>query len=340
MHTPIQLPTNNNCQPHPWHPSIVYTEQGWNGHLFWMAQTPYPPFHVPPYCDYYEVPCIHYSDDGIKWTPIHSNPIEKITHEMEFAHDYFSDPHLLLKDGILECYYRRTFLKNKQLIGNKTLLLKRTSTDGETWTESTVIADLRTEADQIIWGNQIISPAIQYIKGNYHCWYVDRSSYLTNREIHMCTSTDGIHWQPYQKCLLAGHSIDPWHIDVQYYNNKYQLVVYDMTSLHWFDSFDGIHFDYVSTILKPTNYFIDFYATGLYRACSVKVDNNIYLYFSAKNAQRTSIGLLRTTDRKSFHFINGLSQLDYFKEYVYPQLSIKTLKRFIKHIIQKNTINE
>lgn len=335
MHTPLSIPINNNCQPHPWHPSVIYHEDGWNGHRFWMAQTPFPPFHVPPYSDSYEVPCIHYSDDGIKWTPINSNPIERITPEMESSHDYFSDPHILLKDGIMECYYRRTFLKNKQLIDNTTLLLKRTSINGENWSEPTIIADLRTQTDKIIWGDQIISPAIQHIDGSYYCWYVDRSSYLTNREIHVCTSLDGIHWQPYQKCHLLGHPIDPWHIDVQFYSNKYQLIVYDMSELHWFESFDGIDFKHISTIIKPTNFFLDFYSTGLYRACSVKVGEHIYIYFSAKNAQRTSIGLLKTSDRKTFHFINGLSQLEYFKEYIYPQRSFKNLKRLIKHLIQK-----
>lgn len=337
MHTPLSIPNNNNCQPHPWHPSVIYHEDGWNGHRFWMAQSPYPPFQTAPYTDYYEVPCIHYSDDGIHWTPISSNPIDNTSSEMSASHDYFSDPHLVLKDGILECYYRRTFLKNKQLVGNKTVLLKRTSPDGFKWSEAITVADLRTEQDVQIWGKQIISHSILWKNKQYYCWYVDRSSYLHNREIHLCTSTDGIRWTTHVKCELQSHTIDPWHIDVQYYDNMYQMVVYDMNGLSWFESSDGVHFRYHSYILRPSFYFMDFFSNGLYRACSVKVKQEIFLYFSAKNAQRTSIGLLKTTDRLTFSPKNGLSQLQYIKQYIYPQRSNKNLKRFIKHNLKKIT---
>lgn len=334
MHTPLIIHNKQTCNPNPWHPSVIYRKEGWNGHRFWMAQTPFPPNNIQPYRDYYELPCIHFSDDGKEWFGINNNPIECLDEASVEAHNYYSDPHLLIKDGNMECYYRYTFLKDKRLEGNKTLLLKKTSKDGINWSERETIADLRQDDDIAIWGTQIISPAIVYNDTQYLCWFVDKSSYLQNRNIKLCTSLDGKNWNPFIECKLDT-DIDPWHIDVQYNDGNYQLIVYDMDSLYWFESKDGISFSFVSKIIHPTHYFMDFFAEGLYRSCSVKVDNKDYLYFSAKNAKRTSIGLLVTNNRKQFSGINGISQIAYLRDYIWPQLSKKNIKRIIKHIITR-----
>ena len=78
-----------------------------------MAQTPFPPTHVPPYGDRYELPCIHFSDDGVKFFPVDSNPIVDLTQAEINQHNYYSDPHLVLRDGQLELYFRYTILKDK-----------------------------------------------------------------------------------------------------------------------------------------------------------------------------------------------------------------------------------
>lgn len=293
--------------PYPWHPSVVYIAEGWSRHKYWMAQTPYPPFEVDPYRDYYELPCIHYSDDGIHWHPIPGNPIEALTEEEIEAHNYYSDPHLVLKDGILELFYRYTILKDRQLIGNKTVLLRRASVDGHNWSDREIIADLRVEEDVMIWGEQIISQAIVWNDGKYRCYYVDRSSYLKDRKILCTTSVDGRTWKPYLEVELLGCVLDPWHIDVQYYDDKYQMIVYDMDKLVWLESKDSLHFHFVSEILRPSSNRYDFYADGLYRACSVKTKDEILVYFSAKRKKNTYLGLLSTYDRHRFIPINGVS---------------------------------
>ncbi len=48
MFTPIQIDIPNFLPNHPWHPSVVYIEDGWNGHQWWLAQTPFSPNNVPP----------------------------------------------------------------------------------------------------------------------------------------------------------------------------------------------------------------------------------------------------------------------------------------------------
>lgn len=339
MHTPLRIGNTPNCQPHPWHPSVMYFPNRWNGHRFWMAQTPFPPDDVPPYRDRHELPCIHFSDDGLTWVPIDGNPNDDISTEMIESHNYRSDPHLDFRDGIMECYYRLTLLKDKQLINNQTLLLRKRSYDGMHWSNREIVADLQKPEDEAIWGTQIISPAIRWDGQQYQCWYIDSSVYVKGRNILMTTSADEIVWHKHSVCsLTCPFHIDPWHIDVQYYDGLYQLIVYDEWNLRWFDSLDGVDFHYVSDILSPSNYFMDFYSEGLYRACSLKVGEEIMVYFSAKNAQRTSIGLLKTIDRKRFIPINGIPQHEYFSKYIIPQISWKNTKRFVKHALHEINI--
>ena len=307
MHTPLSVNNVSNCLQYPWHPSVVYVKEGWNGHKWWMAQTPFPPFNLEPYRDRFELPCIHFSDDGIRWEPVPNNPIEELTNEEIEAHNYYSDPHLIFKDGRMELYYRFTFLKDRQLIGNKTLLLKRSMGDGFQWSDREVVADLRKQEDVEVWGEQIISQALVWREGKYRCYYVNKSSYLTSRQILFTDSQDGHDWTKYKEIELNGGNIDPWHIDMQFYDGKYQMIVYDMNRLVWFESEDGIHFDFVSEILRPSSRRYDFYADGLYRACSVKVNDEILVYFSANRKKNTYIGLLSTCDRQHFKPINGES---------------------------------
>ena len=342
MHTPLNIKNTPNCQPHPWHPSVIYVEKGWNGHQWWMAQTPFPPFDMAPYRDRYELPCIHFSDDGIRWSPIEGNPIDDIDDDMVESHNYLSDPHLVLRNGKLECYYRLSLLKDRQLVGNKTLLLRKTSTDGHNWSDREVVADLRSVEDIAIWGEQIISQAVLWHEKQYRCWYVDRSSYLKNRKILMTTSEDGNTWQHHIECHLHGcPDIDPWHLDVQYYDGRYQMLLYDRWELHWLDSTDGIEFNHVSKVLSPTLYFEDFYARGLYRACSVKVGSEIRVFFSAKTEKQSFIGQMATRDRVSFRPINGISKIKYTVSYVVPQLSATNIKRFVKkHLRQMGLMSQ
>lgn len=336
MFTPLNIENTNNCLPFPWHPSVVYIPKGWNGHTYWMAQTPYPPMEIVPYKDRYELPCIHFSDDGINFYPIETNPIIDLNAEAINAHNYYSDPHLLFVNGKLELYFRYTILKDKQLIGNKTLLLKCFSSDGYHWSKPIVLADLRYEKDIKIWGEQIISHALCWNEQKYECWYVDKSSYLQGRKIRYVSSLDGKTWMPNKICLLDGPMIDPWHIDVQYYDGKYQMIVYDMQMLLWYDSDDGMHFRYISKILSPSNNKYDFYMDGLYRACSIKTEKKILVYFSARRQNRTYIGVLSTSDRVHFSKINGLTILKWLSIVWSPLLKaylnriIKLIKKIIK----------
>lgn len=314
MYTPIVIHNTPTCQPHPWHPSVVYVSEGWNGHKWWMGQTPFPPTAVAPYRDRYELPCVHFSDDGKEWFPIPGNPIEDLTTAEIEAHDYYSDPHLLLRDGVLELYYRFTILQDRQLEGNKTLLFRRTSTDGMHWSERQLVADLRKESDVNIWGEQIISPAIIWTGECYRCWYVDRSSYLTGRKIRCVESFDCRTWSPSSDCVFSGADLDPWHIDVQYYQNTYWMLVYgfDKELLAMFRSSDGISWSFVSNVFRPSHQTGDFWSNEIYRACSVVCEDGVRVYFSAHNGRRSAIGILHSQDMQQFKLVSGQSSLVYW----------------------------
>ena len=113
-----------------WHPSVVYIPDYFSGHKWWMTQSPYHPrVKLKPYRARWELPCVHYSDDGILWKSIVNNPVDDLTKQQIADENYLSDPHLVYKDGVLELYYRLTLLADKQIQGNKTVLYKKTSAD-------------------------------------------------------------------------------------------------------------------------------------------------------------------------------------------------------------------
>lgn len=313
-YSPVPIRQSNGCIPHPYHPSVVYVNGGFSGHRFWMAETPYPPFEIAPYIDRYELPCIHYSDDGLLWESISENPIDNLSqHEIE-KKEYYSDPHLILKEAHLELYYRYTVLNGGSLIGNKTILYRRISEDGHVWSKRVCIADLRNNVDVQIWGEQIISPAIIWTGKEYLCWYVDASHYVENRGVRLTKSIDGIHWSKYLQCELRGDDLlKPWHIDVQQYGDAYWMMMFDVDEnlLSCYQSVSGIVWDKVTDVLRPSGKRHDFYGESLYRACSVKVEERIWIYFSAQNELKSSIGLLQTSDWKSFKHISPIIPVRY-----------------------------
>ena len=80
---PLEINTFDGSNS-PYHPSVLYFENGWNGYKYWMAETPFSP-QSKPYEDRNECPSIHVSNDGINWTEIIKNPIDDLTEkEIEY----------------------------------------------------------------------------------------------------------------------------------------------------------------------------------------------------------------------------------------------------------------
>ena len=329
---PLTISNNKRLPNHQWHPSVLYLVNPVSGYKWWMAETPFPPHDIEPYQDRYELPCIHYSKDGITWMPIPENPIDDINETDLLTHNFLSDPHLIYIKDHFECYYRKTFKFDKDRKENTTQFLKKISFDGFNWSESTIIADLRLAEDKKVWGDQIISPSVYYDGIIYHCWYVDASGYVRDRHMLYTTSIDGITWEKAKECSLIGTNVIPWHIDVQFYLGEWQLLCYDhnIYKLSHFTSKDGLIFNYDCVIMQPSKNPLSFRSYRIYRSCSVFYDSVVRIYFSEASNVRAYIGLLETTDFVNYSHVSGRMKVRYVIDTM--ALSIIVLKKAISKI--------
>lgn len=307
MVTPIQISIPSFLPPHPWHPSVVYASSGWNGHRWWMAQTPFPPHNVPPYKDRWELPCIHFSDDGIHWHSIDKNPIDDITDKQIKSYGYLSDPHLILVNDVLYCYYRLMSDWDKQT----TIYLKR-STDGFHWSDRELVCSVASAV------REMVSPAIVCTDGMFRMYYVDGHFTNLNRGIQMCESMDGVHFgEPFRvhyQTTSMFNSVIPWHIDVQRIGEKVYMVLYDQEQecLFLLLSTDGISFEIKQRLLQVSKRWGCFYNQKLYRACLVKAGQLFRVYFSATNGESAHIGLMESHTNDDWHIVDCRSGLDHF----------------------------
>lgn len=273
----------------PYHPSVLFFANGWNGYKYWMAQTPFP-WGGLPYRDRWECPVIYRSQDGIQWEPV-VNPLDDLT-ESEIANkDYFSDPHLVMNNGRLECWYRITR-------GNDfhTYILRKTTTDGVTWTAREMMIDCW------VYG-QVRSHAIIIDNGKWKMWLTGIGG---ANDTAYAESNDGLTWTPRQNVNVDRML---WHLDCvkldgKYYLLGYQTVAYGNT-LELFESTDGINFTHVKQILAKSGIAGSFYSSGLYRSCIVKTDKDLRIYFSAYTQEKTSLGLMVGTNFNDLKIVNG-----------------------------------
>jgi len=286
----------------PYHPSVLYFKDKFNNYKYWMVQTPYPIGGLP-YRDRWECPCIYWSNDGIKWyTNSKVNPIDDITPEEIKNGDFLSDPHLVYKEDTktLECWYRMTHMNTNNTdkkLQYPTIILKKTSSTGLDWSDREIMIDLQNPNNSI--GDMVRSPSIIWDNNKqiYRMWFVDTLPTVCNRNIIYAESKSGKIW--FNKTLTnMSPYIDPWHIDVNYFDNKYHLINYTNNTGHnginYYESLDGIHFKFVKELLHPSKLSInEFYSCKLYRSCVLKADDEIRIYFTAENGSKSSLGLLR-----------------------------------------------
>lgn len=318
MKTPIDIEIPSFLPQHPWHPSVVYVPEGWNGHRYWMAQTPYPPFHVAPYKDRWELPCIHYSDDGIHWESIEANPIDDLTEEQIACHSYHSDPHLVMKDGMLYCYYR--LMEDHDA---KTTILRKHSKDGLHWSEREEIS---------IEAKEVISPAIVWTGSKWLLYYVNDTYTNLKRGIQLAESEDGTHFNVIGS-VWERQEVKPWHIDVQLIGEMYYMLVHDVddNSLWLYTSKDGMHFGEGEEILRASGKLSDFWSHKLYRACLVKVEEKKHIYISANDGMATYIGHMVEDEHGGFNVVDCLRGKE--KVWFVVRFWGRRCKQFIRRVI-------
>ena len=194
----------------PTHPCVRYFENGWNGYKYWMTYSPF-----PGNANIYENPCIMFSDDGINWSDTGiSNPIENYPQEGNEKVGYNSDPHIVLVNNTLECWWR-THYQSGANAGIEVIYRKK-STDGINWSEKEELR--RGTTDDI---TQLVSPVVMYDEGKYKIWVVYKQQCLKYYE-----STDGTNWTFIRDINMLVNDVQykVWHIDIIKNNNKYEFV--------------------------------------------------------------------------------------------------------------------
>lgn len=318
MKTSIDIEIPKSLPQHPWHPSVVYVPEGWNGHPYWMAETPYPPFHVAPYKDRWELPCIHYSDDGIHWKSTDANPIDDLTDEQIACHSYHSDPHLVLHENTLYCYYR--LMEDHD---ERTIILLKYSTDGIHWSNR--------ENIQVTGAREIISPAVVWTGEKWRMYYVDDTFTNLQRGIQLVESEDGIHFEMVGS-VWKQQEVKPWHIDVQIIDGVYNMLIHDVddNALWLYTSKDGMHFGEGEEILRASGKSTDYWSHKLYRACIVKVEDKKHIYFSANDGMASYIGHM-VADEKGRYVVedclNGCEKVKFVMNF-----GFRRCKQFIQRV--------
>ena len=292
----------------PLHPSVLHIPAGFGGYRYWMVETALPQ-GLAMRSSRYEVPHIHCSADGINWIdPVGLvNPIDDLTESEIADYTFMSDPHLVLKNGVLECWYRISRPPSVEYPGftAPTWLLRKTSTDGVTWTTRETLNNYQDPASTLY--NMARSPSVMWDGSKYKMWFVDQLETETIRNVCYAESLDGYTWSNRVTCVLNGLLDDNWHIDVSYSKNRYHLIIYGQTNqnLNYYRSIDGINFTFVEEILRASRIKGSNFMDGLYRSSLVFNGSTYMLYMTAKSATKYSLMLASGTSLDKLEFVDG-----------------------------------
>ena len=260
------------------HPKVLFFKEGFGGHKFWMAYTPF-----PWYIDCYENPCIAFSEDGYNWTNIADNPIDD-----PHKDGYDSDTHLVYREDIerLECWYRYVGNYKKPPVTER--ILRRTSKDGISWSEPELIYE-NTSGEYA----RLMSPSILWDGSKYQIWVINKYNDF---------SIDLYDWQENKRsfelvqrtrlsCVATGDSTKykPWHLDVIRERNELVFLIMCKEEkgsgtrrwdLFMTGSINGTDFTTPELVLHGSEQGWD---RNIYRASLVNVEGEYRIYYSALN---------------------------------------------------------
>ena len=123
------------------HPYVVYVPEGWNGHKWWMANTPFPNAKAV-----FENACIFYADEQengdapLLWNGIDANPIVKARN----SDSNNCDPILFIENNIGYVFTR------DNLYSGHPYYKAQISVDGHTWTQRPDGGASGSEAREVI----------------------------------------------------------------------------------------------------------------------------------------------------------------------------------------------
>jgi len=180
------------------HPKVLYFADGWRGHRYWMAYTPYPLGAVDA-----ENPCVAVSDDGYEWdapagvvNPLAGTP----------GQGYNSDTHLLYDaaEDRLEVWWRPVDSSGPRI---RDAFMRVVSYDGVTWSEPQTVLEYGDP------GKCRLSPAVAIVGGRYYMVYSNCYQLLSMWGDR--TAGGGIEWEEPHVLPLdtTDHHLSFWHHD-------------------------------------------------------------------------------------------------------------------------------
>lgn len=270
------------------HPKVLYINEGFGSHRYWMGYTPY-----PGGSSRYENPCVAFSDDGFLWFEINGNPIkDEFSKSGDVVESYGSDTHLVYREDLhqLELWWRKVIDVNPK----HELLYRSISTDGQVWSEPELVFTSGSIAD-------VLSPAVIYQNGQYIMWVVEGTGGAKIKKYIGSVELGEWNWS-LDKTINLTFSRDsveyyPWHLDVSFVNGEYVMCVMCK------ETDNGPNWDlFVTTSSDAVNWSIpkvlavgnqDGWDQQMYRSCILysPYDGNYRLYYSARTSSNFVYGL-------------------------------------------------
>lgn len=287
----------------PTHPSALYIPEGWNGHRYWLAYTPFPNND-----NQYENPCLAYSDDGVSFSSAGlTNPVEDYPTENGVKVGFNSDVEIVLVDGVLECWWR-TCQQSGTRPGYEIIYRKKgtpTEDGGIAWSEKEELYAVENAGFA-----KCLSPAVLYRDGKYHIWYC----WLLSKLVY-CTSTDGTNWTQVREIdvdqtLYPDYKI--WHFDILYtegigyeFVGSYRLEGDAGSNRYVFYARSRDNVTYTPPILILTcgdeGNFDD---TELYRPTIIREPTGVKIYYGCRSGYGNwRIGMIEAPNPYLFHSI-------------------------------------
>lgn len=226
------------------HPSIEYSQNGIGGYNYFLGQTPY-----PSGADVYENPMIYRANarvdnkPPINWIAFPNNPLQEDPQSTLGGIGYNADIDLIIDNGVLYSTCR-PYLTRYNLNGAP---IQRTWVNSQAinsqFTEATEPIDLYDNYSNNYWGYgntlpTLVSPAFIRVGDKIRSYHLITTSYNADktrmRQLVIMEGTDMITPNNFtfkKFGSVLGRDLEPWHIDVFKYQNKYYAIVVctDMT---------------------------------------------------------------------------------------------------------------
>ena len=286
---PLNIKTYDGSNK-PTHPCGLYIPEGWNGHKYWLAYTPFPNND-----NAYENPCLAYSDDGIHFSSDGlTNPIENTPMENGVKVGFNSDVHIAIINGVMECWWRTCQQKGTRV--NYEIIYRKKSTDGVNWTEKEELYSVQNGGLA-----KCLSPVVRYINGKYCIWY----AWLLSKIVY-CESSDGTNWQEIRQ-IDVDQFVYPdykiWHFDILYtesagyeFVGSYRLEGDAGSNLYVFYATSQDNVTYTTpALILTTGKDGNFDDTELYRPSILRDPAGVKVYYGCRSGfGNWKIGLLQS----------------------------------------------